>query len=254
MPIPKVIYQTWCNKQLHPIIQNKIGYMMSLNPGYEHKLFDDNDIDQFVNENFPGEIADCYNKLNIIVAKTDFWRYLILYKNGGVYLDMDSTIQTSIDSFMNDSDDAIITAEGPDLFLQWGLIFNKGHHILKRTIELIVDNIKNNNYPNDIHKMTGPTVFTQAIRSIHEENFNENINHHELYKKTFGKEYHDHHFYEQNSNQILDITFKNNKISYRLFGRDYGGHFLFKYQESALLYYNKKHWRQEESEKRLLLT
>lgn len=227
---------------------------MSLNPGYDYKLFDDNDIDKFVNENFPGEIADCYNKLNIIVAKTDFWRYLILYKNGGVYLDMDSSIQISIDSFTSDQDEAIISAEGPDLFLQWALMFNKGHPILKRTIDLIVDNIKNNNYPNYIHKMTGPTVFTQAIRSIHQENFNENINHHEIYIKKFGKEYNENRINEQNSNQILDITFKNNKISYRLFGRDYGGLFLFKYRGCALLYRNKKHWRQEECEKKLLLT
>ena len=42
-------------------------------------------MDKYVNDNFPGEIADCYNRIQIIVAKVDFWRYLILYKEGGIY-------------------------------------------------------------------------------------------------------------------------------------------------------------------------
>ena len=35
-----------------------------------------------------------------------------------------------------------------------------------KTIELVVDNIKNNRYPHDIHKMTGPTVFTRAVNVV----------------------------------------------------------------------------------------
>ena len=90
-------------------------------------------MDKFVNDNFKGEIADCYNKLNIIVAKVDFWRYLVLYKYGGVYLDMDSSIERPLHELINDEDEAIITAEGnPHLYVQWALIFSKHHPILKK--------------------------------------------------------------------------------------------------------------------------
>ena len=90
-----------------------------MNSEYSYYLYDDNDMDNFVNENFSGEIVECYNKLNIIVAKVDFWRYLVLYKYGGIYLDMDSNIEKSLNELINDEDEAIITAEGcPGLYVR----------------------------------------------------------------------------------------------------------------------------------------
>jgi len=130
MKISKVIYQSWSTRKLHPIIQNKINIMMKLNPSYDHHIFTDKEIDKFVKKNYDKGIVECYNKLNIIVAKVDFWRYLLLYKYGGIYLDMDSTILKPLDELINNHDEAIITAEGnPNLYVQWALIFSKNHPI-----------------------------------------------------------------------------------------------------------------------------
>ena len=146
--IPKNIFQSWYTKKLPLFIENKINIMLKMNPTYNYKLYIDEEIDSFVNDNFPGEIADCYNKLNIIVAKVDFWRYLILYKYGGVYLDMDSHISVPLNKIIRDEDQAIITAEkNPNLFAHWALFFNKKHPILKQLIELIVFNINTNKHP-----------------------------------------------------------------------------------------------------------
>ena len=61
---------------------------------------------------------------------------------------MDSIIEKSLDELIKEDDQAIITAEGnPNLYVQWGMIFSKEHPILKKTIELICNNIKNNRYP-----------------------------------------------------------------------------------------------------------
>jgi mannosyltransferase OCH1-like enzyme len=233
--IEKNIFQSWCKKDLHPYIQEKIDFFKRINPQYTYNLYTDDDMDIFVNEYFKGEIAECYNKLNIIVAKVDFWRYLVLFKYGGIYLDMDSSIEMPLNYLINHDDDAIITAEGnPNLYVQWALIFSKQHPILKKTIELIVDNIKNNKYPNDIHKMTGPTVYTKAINETHMELFNnEIINHKQI-------------------NNHTDITYKTNNISYRLYGIGYNNYFSFKHNFAYLLYNGKKHWSQEEREKNLL--
>ena len=234
--IEKNIFQSWYTKDIHPLLQNKIDIFKNLNPAYSYYLYNDNDMDNFVNENFNGEIAECYNKLNIIVAKVDFWRYLVLYKYGGIYLDMDSNIEKPLNELIRSTDEAIITAEGnPYFYVQWALIFSKGHPILKKTIDLIISNIKNNSYPNDIHKMTGPSVYTKAINAIHMELFNnEIINRNQINKST-------------------DIEYKSNNISYRLFSIDYNFYFCFKHNLTDLLYNNnKKHWTQEEQEKDLL--
>lgn len=193
-------------------------------------------MDSFVNENYPGEIADCYNKLNIIVAKVDFWRYLVLYKYGGVYLDIDSSIDYPLRNLIRDNDEAIITAEtNPELYVQWALIFSKNHPILKKAIELVVDNIKTRRYPHDVHKTTGPTVYSKAINEVH--------------KELFGIEL-QYRFIQYDT----DITFIKNNISYRLFSFDYNRLFTCKHNAASYLYKNKIHWLDEQKEKSVIKT
>ena len=105
----------------------------------------DDDIESFVYENFPGEISECFNKLNLMVGKVDLWRYLILFKNGGIYLDIDARTNSSFSNLIHKTDDAVITFEnnfGSNIFAQWALIFNKNHPALKKVIEIVIDNKK----------------------------------------------------------------------------------------------------------------
>ena len=235
--IPKTIYQSWHTRDVHPYVQSQIDRIKCMNPEYTHVIYTDEEMDRFVDEHFPGEIAECYHRLNIIVAKVDFWRYLVLYTYGGVYLDMDSSIQQPLDQLIREEDDAIVTFEGNYTFMvQWALIFNKGHPILKRVIELVVDNIKHNSFPNDIHQMTGPSVYTRAIDSIHRENFQMSMTASAIDKST-------------------DVTYRiEGNRSYRLYGVDYTPFFAFQYPYSHILYANKPHWRQEASHKQLLVS
>jgi mannosyltransferase OCH1-like enzyme len=232
--IEKNIFQSWHTKTLHTAVKNEIEIFKKKNPEYEYKLYTDEDMDKFVNKHYIGEIADCYNKLNIIVAKVDFWRYLALYKYGGIYLDMDSSIVEPLRNLISDDDDAIITAEGnPNLYVQWALIFSKQHPILKTTIDLIIDNIKNNKYPNDIHKTTGPTVYSKAINKVHNSLYKDGLVHKSI-------------------NKYTNITYISGNIKYRIYGIDYNNYFCFKHKATCFLYTNKKHWRQEEKEKELI--
>jgi GR25 family glycosyltransferase involved in LPS biosynthesis len=232
--IPKNIFQSWITKELHPEIQKKVDNMRSLNPEYNYKLYTDFEIDEFVNTFYPGKISECFNRLNIPVAKVDFWRYLILYKYGGVYVDLDSSVDISLNEFIKESDTAIITAEtNPNTFVQWALIFDKQHPILKKVIELVVDNIENNSYPNDILQMTGPSVYSKAIMLFHNELFGENLNFNSIDCNT-------------------DVNFFKNLISYRIYGIDYNNKFTFKFPESEFLYFEKESWKNELAKKELL--
>ena len=233
--IEKNIFQSWYTRIVPEQIQRRIDAMKLANAEYAYHLYTDEDMDLFVNENFQGKIADCYNRLNIIVAKVDFWRYLVLYKYGGVYLDMDSSINLPLRDLIKDEDDAILTAEGNlTFFVQWALVFKKGHPILKKVIDMIVTNIETNAYPNDIHKMTGPTVFTKAIQMVHL------LLHDELL------------FVHQKITKDTDISYKKNDISYRIYGIDYSGYFSFSYPESNLLFVGKEKWTDVQKRVQLL--
>ena len=230
--IPKNIFQSWISKDLHPEVQKKVDNMRSLNPEYNHQLYTDSEIDEFVNTFYPGKISECFNRLNVSVAKVDFWRYLVLYEYGGVYLD--SSIDISLDDFIRENDSAIITAEtNPNTFVQWALIFDKRHPILKKVIEIVVDNIENNSYPNDVLQMTGPQAYSKVIMSFHKELFGKKINFNSI-------------------NPNTDVTFSKNSISYRIYGIDYNDKFTFKTEESKYLYIEKEPWRNELKTKELL--
>jgi mannosyltransferase OCH1-like enzyme len=232
--IPKVVYQSWHTRTFHPIVQEKLDAMRALNPEYEFKIFTDEEMDAFVNEHYPGEIADCYNRLNIIVAKVDFWRYLILHKYGGIYLDIDSDIKIPFREWIKEVDSAIVSAEQNEYkFLQWCLMFSKEHPILQVTIQTVVENISKNLFPNDICKMTGPCPFTKGVLYTHYALFNEVLDHHRITHKT-------------------DITYKKDDVSYRVLGIDYSPYLDFKYEECFFLYIDKNHWHYEQSEKDLL--
>ena len=208
--------------------------MREMNPDYEFKLFTDEEIDTFVKTEFPGEIADCYNRLNIIVAKADFWRYLILYKYGGIYLDIDSAIEKPLRELIHEEDEAILSAEQNHFkFVQWSLMFTKEHPILARTIQFVVENIQKNSFPNDICSMTGPNVFTKGVLYTHYELFGTILD-----NRTFTNE--------------TDTTFEKDGISYRVKGYDYSPFLCFKYEECFYLYIQKNHWHYEQAQMDLL--
>lgn len=185
--------------------------MKRRNPEYEYFLYDDQDIQEFFNKDFPDEYLKAYNQLTIGAAKADFFRYAILYKKGGVYLDIDSGMSSPLKKLILPTDVALISKERHVyLYCQWALIFDKDHPFLKRTLELVLDNIQTHRFPNDVHATTGPTVFTKAI------------------------------------NECLA---ENPDIPHRIFdGIEYRGYLKFKYKLGKFFLYSKKseHWKRKQ--------
>lgn len=161
--IPKHIYQTWKSHNLPPAITHVIQRFMLINPGWSHHLYDDVEIADFIRVHFPGRVYDAFSSLAIGAAKADIWRYCVLYKYGGVYLDIDADITTPLDRLIRTDDDAVITREQvAGLFNQWILIFSKGHPLLKAVIDECVENVLSRSSNNILH-LTGSTVFTQVL-------------------------------------------------------------------------------------------
>ena len=173
MPIPKVIYQTWKTKQLTENCARIRENIQHLNPDYTKILYDDNEMDAFIKTNFDEYTYNCYSKLYVGAARADFWRYCILYKNGGVYLDIDSNIYKSLDELIHGDEQCIITRSN-ESFNNWIMIFEAGHPILLKTIQLCCENItkRTTNY---VGKLTGPEVLTDAINIILKPFYNKEV-------------------------------------------------------------------------------
>lgn len=211
MAIPKQIFQTFKSKKLPLLTRYHIWNLKRKNPKYQYHFYDDEAIEIFLKENFDQRTFDAFKKITIGAAKADFFRYAILYKKGGVYLDIDSLITSKIDDFILPTDEALIALEGHGVhYCQWALFFNAGHPFLKQLLNDIVENIEHNKFPNDVHQTTGPTAYTTAIK------------------------------------KVLD---NNKNVVYREIGADYDNHAKFSYPMSKFFIYGlsrKGHWQHEQ--------
>jgi mannosyltransferase OCH1-like enzyme len=205
MPIPKIIHQTFKTAKLPLITRWHISRLRRNNPDYAYEFYDDSRIELFLKEEYDELTLGFYRKLNIGAAKADFFRYAVLLKKGGVYLDIDSSIKGSLNDFIRADDRAIISRErNPGMYVQWALVYEPNHPFLKRTLEFVIENIKYNKYPNDVHQMTGPGVYSRAVDSC---------------------------------------LLENPTPEHRMLGFDYNGYLKFKYPLSKLLYSKGEHWK-----------
>ncbi len=170
MGIPKTIYQTYKTHKLPVLTRWHILRMKKRNPSYDYRFYDDSMVDQFIKDEFEPETFDLFKRINIGASKADFFRYAILYKKGGIYLDIDSLFLTKLDEIVLPDDRAIISSgTHKQNYIQWALFLEAGHPFLKKTIDIMLDNLRGNKYPYDVHRMTGPTVYTEAIRECIKE-------------------------------------------------------------------------------------
>jgi hypothetical protein len=86
--VPLIIYQTWHSKKLPPKMAECVDKMKKDNPEFEHHLYDDADCRAFIAENYDPYILEAYDRLVPGAYKADLWRYCVLYKTGGIYLDI----------------------------------------------------------------------------------------------------------------------------------------------------------------------
>jgi mannosyltransferase OCH1-like enzyme len=86
--IPLDIYQTWSTKDMPLNMKDCVQKLQNYNPEFKHHLYDDNDCRNFIKNHFENDVLYAYDNLIPTAYKADLWRYCILYKKGGIYLDI----------------------------------------------------------------------------------------------------------------------------------------------------------------------
>ncbi|MEA1988678.1 MAG: glycosyltransferase [Pseudomonadota bacterium] len=190
--IPKKIHQTYPDIVLPTEIQENIDSFKERNPEWEYTLYNDQMALDYITQHFP-ELVVYFQSINSKygAAKADFFRYVLMYNEGGCYLDVKSTFTTPLDELMDSSGGMVLSywenkpgeefeswGIYPDLknpngeFIQSYIFAPKGHPYLKAVIELVVKQIQN--YSRIVHgvgrggvvRLTGPIVFSKAIEPI----------------------------------------------------------------------------------------
>lgn len=188
--IAKIIHQTYGQDLTEDLLCN-INYLKVNNPTWEYRLYDEQDILDFIKEKYGNDILNTYLSINPKYGATraDFFRYLLVYHYGGVYLDIKSTVTKPLDDVIKPDDHFILSQwdngpgeeystfgrfpelfEYPDgEFQQWHVISEPKHTFLEEVIKTSISNIKNYDSNRDGVgfigglKLTGPIIYTLTI-------------------------------------------------------------------------------------------
>jgi len=191
--IPKVCHQTWITSDVCPEIKEIIQNNKRTNPDIEFRLYTHADIDKYIKKNFDDLTYTAFKKINPKYGAmiSDFFRYCVLYNEGGIYLDIKSSLKTKLFDNVIKSNDICILDKQRRYYEQWRyyldygtheqwlLIFCKGHLYLKNMINLMVEalhsgieptsfnmnwNLRNRTSTKEkVMRITGPDAFAVAI-------------------------------------------------------------------------------------------
>ena len=140
--IPKIIWQTMKTNDVPVFIKSYTDSWIEMNPEYEYRFHDDNDIIDFLKNDFP-EYLKGYNNLKYGASKADLWRYLIIYKYGGVYADIDCICINPLRNWV-DKQATFVTALGTNKDIcQWLIISVPKNPIFLRAAQKTVENSQN---------------------------------------------------------------------------------------------------------------
>jgi inositol phosphorylceramide mannosyltransferase catalytic subunit len=71
-----------------------------LNPDFEYMFFDDRQVEEFIDKEFP-EYRSVFHSFPVPIQRYDFFRYLAIYRFGGFYLDMDVFLASSLSELLD---------------------------------------------------------------------------------------------------------------------------------------------------------
>lgn len=188
--IPRILHQTFYERTLAPQLQHNVDQLRAANPGWEYRFYDDEDIVRFIRDNYPAPVLARFQRIDARygAARADLFRYLLMYKVGGVYLDIKSGAARPFDTVLRPDDRFLLSGWNNDMhawglhwelrdiptgeFQQWHIICAPGHPFMKAVIDTVLANI--DTYVPSLHgigkngvlRVTGPIAYTRAIHRI----------------------------------------------------------------------------------------
>ena len=105
--IPKIIIQTYVNNKIPEPIHNNLNQILKNNPEYDYRLITDQEAVEIIKTHFDQRTLNAFQQLILGAAKGDFVRYIALYLYGGVYLDLDASINLDLNTFISPHDEFI---------------------------------------------------------------------------------------------------------------------------------------------------
>ncbi|MEQ9945035.1 glycosyltransferase family 32 protein [Pectobacterium aroidearum] len=215
MKIPNKIHQVY-TKGIHGLpkeILESIEKLKEMNPGWEYYFYDEKSIIKYIEKHYEKEMLSIYLSIEpkYGAARADLFRYLLIYIEGGVYLDIKSSCSIPLDKVIKEDCEILLCSWdnkkcGCDRnmgihkelgfltcgeYQQWNIIAVPGSPYIKSAIDEVVHRLKR--YKPWIYGVgmkgvlntTGPIPFSVGIEKINKTEFF----HHEENHRNIGLKY-----------------------------------------------------------------
>lgn len=180
LSLPLVLYQTYLTAEsdLPHKTEDERRKWHTADPRLTMSYMDDKAISSFMEENFDARVANAFHSMPWGVMKADFWRYAVIYINGGLYADLDVVPNIELDSWFKQQKgrpamtweeagcSMVLGMENEHHISNWAFAAVPKHPFLKHTIDLIVKRAEAGidvMMGDVLHYHTGPGVFTAAL-------------------------------------------------------------------------------------------
>lgn len=182
--IPKIIWQTYKDdlNKTSIQLQKSVKTWKVQNRDYKHKYYNDQEAAKLILEEYGKEWHDIFTSVPIGVVRGDIFRYLVLYRFGGVYSDVDTICKLPINDWINGPSfdlqdrDAVFSAElmghgsrKEDRVCQWTFAAKAEMDIFKNVIDNVKDRLLSIDWDSvtdvskAVHDTTGPDIFSYSI-------------------------------------------------------------------------------------------
>jgi hypothetical protein len=97
--IPKRIIQT--GKTAQQPLRNRamVANLRLLHPDYQYLFFDNQQVESFIDQQFP-QYRAVFDSFRFLIQRYDFFRYLAVYHHGGFYFDLDVLLASDLSGLL----------------------------------------------------------------------------------------------------------------------------------------------------------
>ena len=166
--VPLVIYESWHSHMLPQGMMENIHKLIGMNPEFDFYLYSDDECAEFIKTHFDKDVLDAFYILKPGAFKSDLWRYCVLYKMGGVYLDIKYYSTVPLIKIIDENQTVFVRdlgaprAEG-GCFYNGFMISPPNNEIFKKCIDDVVKSCKKQLYRRNMFDITGPCLLGRIL-------------------------------------------------------------------------------------------
>ena len=162
--VPLVIYQSWKSHEVPKGMRDNILRLLETNPEFDYYLYSDEECAAFIADNYDQDVLTAFHTLKPGAYKSDLWRYCILYKLGGVYLDIKYYSTVPLIRIIDENPTVFVKDLGKHCIYNAFLVSPPKNEIFRLCINNIVESCKNKHYRDNSLDITGPCLLGRILQ------------------------------------------------------------------------------------------